>query len=74
MDMLTVHENALQSPITAYHGFLEVYKPHTAAVYGFVEGKEIYRIYRGLIDQRLPEDRTVELIIADNKNKVLGLP
>lgn len=71
MDMLKLHEEALQSTSTAYHEFLLRYKPSKAIVYGFVEGKDDPMFYRGLIEQALPADWEVELIPSGNRDAVL---
>jgi len=70
MSMLSIHTSALNSKIASYHEFLSRYSKHSKVVYGFVEGKDDPCFYRGFIDQLLPEDWTVELWPAGNKDEV----
>jgi hypothetical protein len=71
--MLEVHAAALDKPVAAYHEFLLAYKPKQKTVYGFVEGKDDFSFYTGLIEHCLSDDWRVHLIKAGNKRKVLGV-
>ncbi len=42
-------------------------------VYGFVEGKDDLSFYRGKINDRLPEQWKVNLLVARNRNNVIAL-
>lgn len=70
MTMLSIHAQALNSNIACYHEFLLRYSQKAKVVYGFVEGKDDPCFYRGFIDMLLPEDWTVELWPAGNKDAV----
>lgn len=71
MEMLEIHAAALGSTTTIYHEFLLYYKSTARVVYGFVEGKDDPKFYRGLIENSLPSQWDVELIRAGKKDKVL---
>ncbi len=70
MTMIDIHLSAVSSKVASYHEFLLRYKKQSKVVYGFVEGKEDPCFYRGFIEMLLPEDWTVELWPAGNKNQI----
>jgi hypothetical protein len=70
MTMIAIHSSALNSKVSSYHEFLLRYSKQSKVVYGFVEGKDDPTFYRGFIDLLLPEDWTVELWPAGNKDQV----
>ena len=72
MSMLDIHASALETVNEAYHDFLLRYKRTTKTVYGFVEGKDDPSFYRSVIERFIPEDWSVDLIRAGNRDKVLA--
>ena len=73
MNMLSLHQEALDSGSAGYHQFLARYSRTAKVVYGFVEGKDDPCYYRGFIEQLLPDDWDVELWPVGNKKKVCGV-
>lgn len=71
MDMLEVHEAAMESANIPYHEFLQYYKFSEQMVYGFVEGKDDPPFYRGPIENNLPNGWKARLIISGSRDKVL---
>lgn len=71
-NMLSVHGEALERDIVAYHKFLLAYKAHALVVYGFVEGEEDTGFYRTIINHLLPDGWSVDIIMAGNKAKVMS--
>src|SRR6266481_2650512 len=70
MSMVQIHSAAIASKAASYHEFILRYSKRAKVVYGFVEGKEDPCFYRGFINSVLPEDWTVELWPAGNKDQV----
>lgn len=70
MTMLAIHGAALASKIASYHEFLSRYSKSGKVVYGFVEGKDDPSFYRGFLDLLIPDDWSVELWPAGNKDQV----
>jgi hypothetical protein len=70
MTMLETHERAVETANAVYHEFLLYYKAREPIVYGFIEGKDDLSFYKGLVEGRLPENWTLKLIPAGNRNKV----
>lgn len=73
MNMLETHDKALKGIQVPYHKFLLTYKKMKNHVYGFVEGKDDPAFYKGLINQMLPSDWSVELFVAGNKKNVIKI-
>jgi hypothetical protein len=73
MTMIDLHSEATRSPNIPYHEFLLRYKVSGSTVYGFVEGIDDPSFYRGLIEQHLPPNWSLQLIKAGNKTKTLEL-
>ncbi len=71
MSMLDVHAAALETVGEAYHDFLLRFDRTKKVVYGFVEGKDDPSFYRSVIERFIPEEWSVDLIRAGNRNKVL---
>lgn len=70
MTMIEIHAAAVSSKSASYHEFLSRYSNTAKVVYGFVEGKEDPCFYRGFIELLLPEDWSIELWSAGNKDRV----
>lgn len=73
VSMLDIHAAAIVSQIASYHEFLSRYSKDSRVVYGFVEGKEDPSFYRGFIELLLPDDWSVELWPAGNKDQVYNI-
>lgn len=56
-----------------FHEFIARYKKEKKSVYGFVEGKDDPSFYKGFIEHTIPQDWSVELWMAGNKDKVIQL-
>jgi hypothetical protein len=70
--MLDVHAEALQSVNDAYHSFLLRFNRARKVVYGFVEGKDDPSFYRSVIERFIPDEWSVDLVRAGNRDKVLA--
>jgi len=73
VDMISLHQEALESENSVYHIFLLEYKNAERSVYGFVEGKDDPSFYKGKIDSSLPDGWKAILIGAGNKRKVYDI-
>jgi hypothetical protein len=71
--MLDTHLEALVTVNEGHHTFLLRYRRDKKIVYGIVEGKDDPMFYRSVIERFLPEEWSVELILAGNKSKVLAV-
>lgn len=71
MTMLQIHNEAIDSHNVPYHEFLLVYNSNARVVYGFVEGKEDPIFYRGLIENIIQDNWSIEFIKSGNKDKVI---
>ncbi len=72
MSMIDVHSAALKAVNESYHDFLLRFDRTKKVVFGFVEGKDDPSFYRSVIERFIPEDWTVDLIRAGNRDKVLA--
>lgn len=73
MGMIDTHKLAIESISPVYHEFLATYDKTEKSVYAFVEGRDDIAFYRGFIEQTIPDDWTVKLWCAGNKDKVIHL-
>lgn len=73
MTMLEIHQTAIQEITPVFHEFIARYSKRKKTVYGFVEGKDDPSFYRGFIEQNIPQDWSVEIWMAGNKDKVIQL-
>lgn len=71
MNMLSCHAKEIDATSVAYHNFLLKYKEYKKTVYGFVEGKEDPMFYKGIIENKIPQEWDVEFIVAGNRDKVI---
>ena len=71
MSMLDIHSTALENINEAHHHFLLKFNKCRKSVFGFVEGRDDPSFYRGVIERFIPDDWTVELVLAGNRDKVL---
>lgn len=71
MSMLDVHSSSLAQINEAHHNFLLRYCRDKKIVYGIVEGKDDPTFYRSVIERFIPNDWSVDLILAGNKTKVI---
>ncbi|MBF0337441.1 MAG: DUF4435 domain-containing protein [Nitrospirae bacterium] len=56
-----------------YHEFLMRWSKKAMCVYGFVEGKDDLSFYRGKINDRLPGQWKVDLLVVRNRDNVIAL-
>lgn len=73
MSMLDVHREALASVNEAHHLFMLRYRKDKKTVYGIVEGKDDPMFYRSAIERFLPDNWSIDLIPAGNKDKVIDI-
>jgi hypothetical protein len=73
MNMLSVHNEALNNAVGVYHEFLLRYLVGEKVVYGFVEGKEDPCFYKGFIESQIDGNWEVELWAAGSKKNVLNI-
>lgn len=73
MDMIKIHQQAIEGMTSVLHEFLGRFNKNRKLVYGFVEGKEDPSFYQGFIEQSIPNDWQVELWAAGNRDKVISL-
>jgi hypothetical protein len=71
MNMLEIHQHALEESQEAYHKFLLTYKKDKKCVYIFVEGKTDPSYYTNKISSIIPEGCDIDFWPAGNKKKVI---
>lgn len=73
MSIMDIHSKAVERYDVVFHKFMASYKSDGKVVYGFVEGKDDPSFYRIKINDRLPEEWRVILLLAGNKFNVSSL-
>ncbi|MBV6340427.1 DUF4435 domain-containing protein [Candidatus Magnetobacterium casense] len=72
-NILEALNKAKDSPTPFYHEFRMRWNKKAMCVYGFVEGKDDLSFYKGKINDRLPGQWRVDLLVARNRNNVIAL-